>query len=118
MLTLLPLFGEVHATRVTLSREDQKSLEFLNKSLSSSKYSTNKPTYLSWMKSFEEGGGGTDSSKSRLAYWLSYFVFSSSLRIGSTIIYSHSPFCLPKEVDWHWCPCTWTIYKRGSMNAL
>lgn len=46
VLTSLPLFGEARATGLTLSGEDKKKVEFLIKSLSSSKYSTNKATYL------------------------------------------------------------------------
>lgn len=54
MLTSLPLFDEAHSTRVTLSGIDRKRVEFLSKSLSSSKYSTNKATYLLWVKFFDE----------------------------------------------------------------
>lgn len=57
MLMSLPLFGEIHATRVTLKEEDWKKVEFLTKSLSCSKYSTNKATYLSWVKYIDEGDG-------------------------------------------------------------
>lgn len=45
-LMSLSLFGEAHATRVTLSWDDQKKVEFLSKSLLCFKYSTSKFTYL------------------------------------------------------------------------
>lgn len=57
MLTSLPLFDEAHATGVMLKGEDQKKADYLTKSLSSSNHSTNKATYLSWVKYFNEGDG-------------------------------------------------------------
>lgn len=59
MLTSLPLFGEAHATRIMLDGGDQKRVDFLLKSLSKSKHSTNQATYLSRVKYFDEGGEGT-----------------------------------------------------------
>lgn len=50
MLMSWPFFDEVHTTRVTLKEGDQKNVEYLTKSLLTSKYSTNKGTYLSWVK--------------------------------------------------------------------
>lgn len=47
MLTAVLLFVKAYDIRVSLNEEDQKKVEFLNKFLSSSKYSTNKATYLS-----------------------------------------------------------------------
>lgn len=41
MLASLPLYGKAHAINLN-SRGDQKRLDFLNKSLSVSKYATNK----------------------------------------------------------------------------
>lgn len=58
ILMSLSLFCEAHATWVTLSWDDQKKVEFLSKSLPSSKYSTNKVIYPSWLKYFDEGKGG------------------------------------------------------------
>lgn len=54
MLMSVPFFGEAHATGITLKEKDQNKLEYLTKSLSSSKYPANKATYLSWMKYFDE----------------------------------------------------------------
>lgn len=79
MLMSLRLFGEAHTIGIILKEEDQKKVEYLTKSLSSSKYSTNKATYLSWVKYFDYGEG-RDSKfqlEAFLAYWLSYFVFRS-----------------------------------------
>lgn len=69
---------------MTLDGEDQKRLDSLNKSLSNSKYTTNKASYLLWLKCFEEGEEGNKyyQVKALLAYWLSYFVFPSSLEDG------------------------------------
>lgn len=53
----LALFDEAHATRVTLQGEDQNKVEYLTKSPLSSKYATNKATYLSLVKYFDEGNG-------------------------------------------------------------
>lgn len=48
MLTSLPLFSEVDA--INFEWGNERRVEFLSKSLSRSKYSTNKLTYLSWLK--------------------------------------------------------------------
>lgn len=78
---LLPLFAEAHANCIILDGEDQKRVDFMIKSFSKSKYATNKATYLSWAKYFNEGGKGSNSLfqvKTFLAYWLSYFVLPFS----------------------------------------
>lgn len=67
-LTLLPLFGEAHAIGVTLQGEDQKRLDFFNKSLLMQ--STNKATYLSWATFFAKGQGR--NSKDRVETFLAY----------------------------------------------
>lgn len=85
ILTLLPLFGEAHATSIILDGEDQKRVDFLTRSLSKPKYSTNKATYLPWGKYFDEGGEGSNSAfqvEAFLDYLLSYFVFPSSPKDG------------------------------------
>lgn len=61
MLTSLLLFGEAHAISLYPNGEDKKRIGFLTKSLSKSKYSTNKTTYLSWAKYFDEGEEGSNS---------------------------------------------------------
>lgn len=79
VLTSLPLFIYAHAMRVTLEGKDQRMLDFLNKVLCDSKYSTNKDTYLSWVKIFNERKGRNNKLqvKALLGYWLSYFVLLS-----------------------------------------
>lgn len=67
VLMSLSLFDEAYAIRVTLRGEDQKKVEFLTKSLSISKYSTNKATYLSWVKYFDNGEGKNSQFSLRLA---------------------------------------------------
>lgn len=57
VLTSLLLFSEAHAITLTLDGEGQKRLDFLNKSISDSKYATNKATDFSCAKFFEEGEG-------------------------------------------------------------
>lgn len=114
MLISLPLFGETHATGKPLSEDNQKRVEFLSKSLSSSKYLTNKATYLSWVKFFEEDGGRNSQFRieALLVYWLSLFVFPSPLEDGLQN-YVFPLAVLLRETDWRWCPCTWALYTRG-----
>lgn len=61
----LPFFGVAHATGGTLKEKDQKKVDYLTKSSSSSKYSTNKTTYLLWAKYFSEGDRRIANSSSR-----------------------------------------------------
>lgn len=68
MLTSLSLFGEAHFTGVNVKGEDQKKVDYLTKSLSSSKYLTNKAPYLSWAKYFDEGDKKTAHFSLRL-FW-------------------------------------------------
>lgn len=55
MVMSLPLSVEAYATEVTLKGEDQKKVEYLIKSPSSSKYSIKKATYLLCVKDFDKG---------------------------------------------------------------
>lgn len=99
----VPLFGAQHSTKVTLSGGDQKKVEFLSKSLSMSKYLTNKETYLLWEKYFKEGKGRNSQFKIEaiLAYWLSYFVFPSQLEDGLHSYVFPLVVLLPRGTDWH-----------------
>lgn len=45
-LTSLPSLGEDHATGITLKEEDQKKVDYVTKSLSSSKYATKNANLL------------------------------------------------------------------------
>lgn len=65
-------------------RRELEEARFFNKSLSDSKYVTNKATYISWAKFFEEGKGRNSKYQVEvlLAYWLFYYVFPSSLEDG------------------------------------
>lgn len=56
----------------------------MSKSVSSSKYSASKATYLSWIKFLDEGEGRNRQLQvdALLAYWLSYFVFPGLLKDG------------------------------------
>lgn len=82
MLTSLPLFGEAHVA--SPDGEDKKRIEALQASLSKSKYSTNKPTYLLRVKYFYEGEEANNAYQvdAFLAYLLSYFVFPGSPEDG------------------------------------
>lgn len=101
MLILLPLFGEAHAIGVALSEEDQKKVELLNKSLSSSKYLSNKTTYLSWVKYFDEGVGR--NSQFQIEAFLacgSCTLFSQiCLKMGFTATWSHLLTYSLRETD-------------------
>lgn len=65
MLASLSLFGEAYVTGATLSGGEENRVEFLCKSLWSSKYLTNKATYLSWAKFFMKVRN--NNSRSRLS---------------------------------------------------
>lgn len=77
-----------HATRVTLKREDQKKVEFLSKSISSSKHSTNKATYMSLvkysMKAMKEIARFSLRISSTLALILH---FQTRLRVSSNVTF-------------------------------
>lgn len=51
---LTSLVGEAHVASLYPDEEDKKRIDALKTSLSNSKYSTNKASYMSWAKYFEE----------------------------------------------------------------
>lgn len=57
MLTSLPMFGEAHAASLYPDYIDKKRIKALQTTLSKTKYSINKATYLLWVKYFDEGDG-------------------------------------------------------------
>lgn len=79
--------GEAYIASLYSNGEDKKRIDALKTSLSMLKYSTNKVTYLSWVKYFDEGEGMRSPYQVDpfLAYWLSYFVFLCSLEVDCTI---------------------------------
>lgn len=117
MLTLLLLFDEAHAIRVVLDGEDQKRLDFLNKSLSSSKYEANKETYLIWVKFFEEGEGMNSQYQVEAITGYCISSFRVHPRMESTKYVSHSPSYCPRVRGWLWHLCTWVLCTQGSTNA-
>lgn len=62
-----------------MDNEGQKLVKELQASLSKSKYSFNKATYLSWVKYFKDDAGKDSLCQlaAFLTYWLSFFVFLS-----------------------------------------
>lgn len=95
VLTSLPLFDGAHAIGVTLEGEDQKRVNFLNKAFSDSRYAANKATYLSWEISSKSTREGKLSTGYRL-FWLTtcpILFFQLVLRMGSIVMFCHSPFC-------------------------
>lgn len=56
MLTGLPLFGNFNVVDA-LDNEGEKLVEKLHASVAKFKYSSNKATYLSWVKYFKYGSG-------------------------------------------------------------
>lgn len=90
MLMSLPLFGESYAIGITLKIEDQEKVEYLTKSISSSKYPSNKVTCLSWVKYFDEDDGRNSyfQLKTFLAYCVSYFVFQTHQKMAFIVMCS------------------------------
>lgn len=62
---------------LVLDKKGQEKLDFLNKALSTSRSSSSKATYMTWIRYFETGKGknGKHQTKAMLSYWFLHFVF-------------------------------------------
>lgn len=92
----LSMFGEAQvANLVALEGENRKRIEALTSSLSKSEYSTDKSTYMWWVKYFVEGPGQNIPYQFNafLAYWINYFMFPSPLKDNM------HPFIFPMVVS-------------------
>lgn len=78
MLIGLPLLGNFHVVDA-LDAEGERLVEELYTAMVKSKYSSNKATYLSWVKYFKDGMGKESPCQlaAFFAYWLSYLAFLS-----------------------------------------
>lgn len=91
----LLVFGEDRVTNFKIAKgQNKKRLDAMTSFLSKSKYSTNKTTYLSWVKYFTEGSriNSPHQLDAFLAYWLNYFMLPSSPEDGM------HPFVFPMPV--------------------
>lgn len=103
--------------RVTLDNEDWKRLDLLKMSLSESRCTANKATYLSRVKFFEEGKRRSNKYyvEALLAYWLSYFVFPCSPDGLHNYIFPLA--ILLAEGERMALAFTWALYTPGLMNV-
>lgn len=78
MLIGLPLLGNFHVVDA-LDAEGERLVEELYTAMVKSKYTSNKATYLSWVKYFKDGMGKESPCQlaAFFAYWLSYLAFLS-----------------------------------------
>lgn len=115
VLTSLPLFGDAHATRVTLEGEDQKRLDFLNKALSTRvTLATRLPT-CPRPSSSRKAREGIACSRQRLAWPIGYLFlcFRVASRMGYTAMFFFLLSCSLQERGWLSHPSNQVLYTLG-----